>query len=37
LKLATDLSNRILVLENGKVHRDVPTSSVEVRRSQANV
>lgn len=36
LKLATDLSNRILVLEKGKVQRDVPASSVELRRSQGH-
>ncbi len=36
LKLATDLSNRILVLDKGKVQRDVPTSSVELKRNQVN-
>lgn len=32
LKLARDLSTRIIVMEKGKIQRDVPTENVEVRR-----
>lgn len=35
LKLARDMSTRIIVMDKGKVQRDVPTENVEVRRVKA--
>ena len=33
IKLAMELSNRIIVLEDGKISRDAPTSAVQVRKT----
>lgn len=33
IKLAMELSNRVIVMENGKISKDAPTSSVQVRKS----
>ena len=33
IKMAMDISTRIIVLENGKITKDSPTSAVQVRRS----
>ena len=33
VKMAMDISTRIIVLENGKITKDSPTSAVQVRRS----
>ncbi len=35
LKLAKDLADRILVMENGRIVKDIPTTKVEVRRAAA--
>lgn len=33
IKMAMELSNRVIVLENGKISKDAPTSAVQVRKT----
>ena len=33
IKLAMELSNRIIVLEGGKISKDAPTNAVQVRKT----